>query len=29
LQAFYNVVKPTIGPDWSVRAQLQLLFPAH
>lgn len=29
LQAFYNVVKPTIGPDWSVRAQLQLLFPAR
>jgi hypothetical protein len=27
-QAFYNAVKPTIGPDWSVRVQLQLLFPA-
>ena len=27
-QAFYNVVKPDdIGPDWSTRVQLQLMFP--
>lgn len=28
LQSYYNVVKPEIGPDWSVRFQIQLLFPA-
>ena len=28
LQAFYNLEKPDeIGPDWSIRFQLQLLFP--
>ena len=27
LQAFYNVIKPTAGPDWTFRAQLQFLFP--
>ncbi len=27
LSAFYNVVSPDEGPDWSVRAQLSLLFP--
>ncbi len=27
VQAFYNVVKPDFGPDWSTRVQLQLLFP--
>ncbi len=27
LQGYYNVVSPRIGPDWSVRAQLQFLFP--
>ncbi len=26
-QAFYNVAKPDYGPDWSVRFQVQLLFP--
>ena len=27
-QAFYNVEKPDeIGPDWSARFQMQLLFP--
>ncbi|MDG2081471.1 MAG: hypothetical protein P8J47_06750 [Bacteroidales bacterium] len=26
-QAFYNAVKPDIGPDWSFRFQLQLMFP--
>ena len=26
-QAFYNVVKPDAGPDWSTRIQPQLLFP--
>jgi hypothetical protein len=27
-QAFYNVEKPDdIGPDWSIRMQLQFLFP--
>jgi len=25
--AFYNVVKPDLGPDWTLRVQLQLLFP--
>jgi hypothetical protein len=27
LQAFWNVAKPNGGPDWSLRAQLQFLFP--
>ncbi|MEM9255906.1 MAG: neuromedin U [Pseudomonadota bacterium] len=28
LQAFYNIEKPQdLGPDWSIRAQLQLMFP--
>ncbi len=27
LQAFYNVVNPDFGPDWSMRIQVQLLFP--
>ena len=27
VQAYYNVVKPDFGPDWSTRVQLQLLFP--
>ena len=25
--AFYNVVKPDFGPDWSARVQLQILLP--
>jgi hypothetical protein len=25
--AYYNVVKPDIGPDWQLRVQLQLLLP--
>jgi hypothetical protein len=27
LQGFYNVESPTLGPDWSVRLQVQFLFP--
>jgi hypothetical protein len=27
LGGYYNVVRPDIGPEWQVRAQLQLLFP--
>ena len=27
IQAFYNVVTPDDGPDWSLRLQVQLLFP--
>lgn len=27
LQAFYNVVRPTLGPTWSLRFQVQFLFP--
>ena len=27
LQAYYNVEKPASGPDWSIRFQIQLLFP--
>lgn len=27
LQGFYNVEKPEFGPDWSLRFQLQFLFP--
>lgn len=26
--AFYNVVKPDIGPDWQLRVQAQVLFPS-
>ena len=26
--AFYNAVKPDIGPDWQVRVQVQVLLPA-
>ena len=27
VQAFYNVEKPDNGPDWTLRLQLQFLFP--
>jgi len=27
LSAYYNVVRPDYGPDWQIRAQVQLLFP--
>lgn len=27
LQGFYHAAKPSDGPDWSMRFQLQLLFP--
>ena len=27
VQAFYNVEKPEFGPDWTLRLQLQFLFP--
>ncbi|MEW6587030.1 MAG: neuromedin U [Nitrospirota bacterium] len=27
LQAFYNVDRPTFGPEWTLRFQLQFLFP--
>lgn len=27
MQAFYNVEKPDNGPDWTLRLQLQFLFP--
>ena len=27
LQSFYNVVHPDFGPEWSVRFQIQFLFP--
>lgn len=27
LGAYYNVVRPDIGPEWQVRAQIALLFP--
>jgi len=26
-QAFYNVEKPEVGGDWTLRLQLQFLFP--
>ena len=26
-QVFYNVEKPDLGPEWSLRVQLQFLFP--
>ena len=25
--AYYNVVRPDLGPNWQVRAQVQLMFP--
>ncbi len=28
LQGFYNVVRPTGGPNWTLRFQVQLLFPS-
>lgn len=27
LQAYYNTVETTVGPDWTLRFQIQLLFP--
>jgi hypothetical protein len=27
VQAFYNAAKPDLGPDWTLRLQLQFLFP--
>ena len=27
LSAYYNVVKPDDGPNWQIRAQVQLMFP--
>jgi len=27
VQAFYNVLKPDLGPQWQLRLQLQFLFP--
>jgi hypothetical protein len=27
LAAYYNVVKPDFGPNWQIRAQVQLMFP--
>ena len=27
VQAYYNVEKPSFGPDWSLRVQFSLLFP--
>ena len=27
LSAYYNIVKPDYGPNWQVRAQVQLMFP--
>jgi hypothetical protein len=27
LSSYYNVVKPEYGPNWQIRAQLQLMFP--
>ena len=29
IQAFYNVVKPTDGANWTLRFQVQALLPAH
>ena len=26
-QAYYNVVTPELGPDWTLRLQMQFLFP--
>ena len=27
ISAYYNVVKPDFGPNWQIRAQVQLIFP--
>jgi hypothetical protein len=27
LAGYYNVVHPTLGPEWTVRLQIQFLFP--
>jgi len=27
VHAYYNVVKPDIGPDWQLRLQAQILLP--
>jgi hypothetical protein len=27
IAAYYNVVKPDFGPNWQIRAQMQLMFP--
>ncbi|WP_201835959.1 hypothetical protein [Microvirga zambiensis] len=27
LGAYYNAIRPSDGPDWQLRAQVQLLFP--
>ena len=27
LQGYYNVVQPDFGPNWQLRAQVQLMFP--
>ena len=27
IEAYYNVVKPDFGPNWQIRAQVQLMFP--
>ena len=27
LSGYYNVVKPEYGPNWQIRAQVQLMFP--
>jgi hypothetical protein len=27
VSAYYNVVKPDFGPNWQIRAQVQLMFP--
>jgi hypothetical protein len=27
LQAYYNAVTPSFGPDWQLRFQVQFLFP--
>ncbi|MEA3467217.1 MAG: neuromedin U [Thermodesulfobacteriota bacterium] len=29
ISAYYNVVKPDLGPEWSTRLQLQFLFPTN
>ena len=27
ISAYYNVAKPDFGPNWQIRAQVQLMFP--
>ena len=27
ISAYYNVVRPDFGPNWQIRAQVQLMFP--